>query len=90
MINKYKASEKNRYSVINEENIEIIDQIISELKQKGDSTGGVVECSVFGLDAGIGEPIFDGIENNIYLNGDGTDDVGAARFDPYSDRKSVV
>lgn len=65
MINKYKASEENRYSVINEENIEIIDQIISELKQKGDSTGGVVECSVFGLDAGIGEPIFDGIENNI-------------------------
>lgn len=65
IIKKYKTSEKNRYSVIDEKNIEIIDQIISELKQKGDSTGGVVECSVFGLDAGIGEPIFDGIENNI-------------------------
>lgn len=65
MMNKYKASEENRYSVINEKNIEKIDKIISELKLKGDSTGGIVECSVFGLDAGIGEPIFDGIENNI-------------------------
>ena len=64
-MNKYKASEENRYSVINEKNIEKIDKIISELKLKGDSTGGIVECSVFGLDAGIGEPIFDGIENNI-------------------------
>lgn len=37
-----------------------------ELARKdGDSVGGTIECAVLGLSAGIGNPIFDGIENKI-------------------------
>lgn len=38
---------------------------IQEAKQDGDSVGGVISCCVEGLPAGIGEPMFDGMENKI-------------------------
>lgn len=38
---------------------------INAARSDGDSVGGTVECAVIGMPAGIGEPIFDGIENKI-------------------------
>lgn len=43
---------------------EMINEILSA-KERGDSVGGVVECAIFGIPAGIGEPMFDGMENRI-------------------------
>ena len=39
--------------------------LILSVKEEGNSIGGCVECGIYGLDAGIGEPMFNGIENAI-------------------------
>ena len=38
---------------------------ISAAKESGDSVGGIIECGIIGVPAGLGEHMFDGIENRI-------------------------
>ena len=38
---------------------------IDEVRQQGDSVGGEIECAITGLPAGLGEPIFGGVESRI-------------------------
>ena len=40
-------------------------QVVAEARSEGNSVGGTVECTVTGLPAGIGEPMFGGVESRI-------------------------
>lgn len=40
-------------------------RVILNAKEEGDSLGGLIECAVLGLPAGLGDPMFDGMENRI-------------------------
>ena len=44
---------------------EAMQRAILDAKAGGDSLGGVIECRVDGLPAGLGAPMFDGMENRI-------------------------
>ncbi len=49
------------YNVPTEEMLEAV----AQAKAQGDSVGGIVECAVTGLPVGLGEPMFEGLENRL-------------------------
>ena len=56
------------FPVINRFNGDKMKTVVEIANQNNDSVGGVIECAVLGLPAGLGEPMFDGIENVIAKN----------------------
>lgn len=40
-------------------------ELIAAKKAEGDSVGGIIECVVNGVPPGLGDPVFDGMENRI-------------------------
>jgi chorismate synthase len=55
----------NPLPVLRRESGDAMRVAILAAKEKGDSVGGVIECAATGLPAGLGDPMFDGIENRI-------------------------
>lgn len=53
------------FPVLNEEAGKAMRDLIAEARAAGDSVGGIIECAVTGLPAGIGEPMFSGVESKI-------------------------
>ena len=52
-------------AVINIEAGERMAERIEQARADLDSVGGIVECAVIGMPAGVGDPMFDGVENRL-------------------------
>ena len=53
------------FPVLDPEAGKAMQDLIAEARAAGDSVGGIIECAVTGLPAGIGEPMFGGVESRI-------------------------
>ena len=53
------------FPVLDPEAGKAMQELIAQAKAAGDSVGGIIECAVTGLPAGIGEPMFGGVESRI-------------------------
>jgi len=61
----FRALRANAFPVISAGRGEEMQKVIEEARAAGDSVGGVIECAVIGLPAGLGDPMFDGMENRM-------------------------
>lgn len=59
------STEAKDFPVMDTARGEQMQALIAQAKTKGDSVGGIIECKVLGLPAGLGDPMFDGMENRI-------------------------
>ena len=64
-INLYKNITENEFPVINQNSAKLMKSEILKAKSLGNSLGGIIECMIIGLPVGVGEPMFDGLENKI-------------------------
>ena len=53
------------FPVVSDEISESMKSLIADARAEGDSVGGVIECVIRNLPGGLGEPMFDGVENRI-------------------------
>lgn len=54
-----------QFPVLNAKAAAQMKYLIRYAKEKGDSVGGVITCAITGLPAGLGEPMFGGVESRI-------------------------
>lgn len=59
------SSIQKDFPVLNREAGEKMRQRIAEARKNGDSVGGIIECIVTGVPAGIGGPMFGGMEGKL-------------------------
>lgn len=62
---RIKSAAQKSIPAISDNAAELMAQAILEAKGNNDSVGGVIECVAVGLPIGLGEPMFDGLENRI-------------------------
>lgn len=56
---------KKEFPVIDDEKGNRMKEYILDLKNKGDSVGGIIETAILNINAGIGSPFFDSVESKL-------------------------
>ncbi len=64
-IETYRAIRNRELPVLDESVIPSFSKVIDDARKEGDSVGGVIECLVTGLPAGLGSPFFDSVESRL-------------------------
>lgn len=59
------STAEKEFPVVDDKRGRLMRELIASVRDRGDSVGGVVECSVIGLPPGLGDPMFGGMENRI-------------------------
>ena len=68
MVDPHMDQIRTDFPVVEDEECQVADCLkdaIEQARKKGDSVGGEIECFVTGLPAGLGEPMFGGMESRI-------------------------
>ena len=68
------------FALLSAEDKNTLNDYFLELRQGGDSVGGVIECVVSGLSAGVGDAMFDSLESKIASLGYGVPAVKCIEF----------
>lgn len=64
-VNPNLDSIRKDFSVLNTDAGERMKEAIAKAHAEGDSLGGLIECAITGIPAGIGDPMFGGMESRI-------------------------
>ncbi len=59
------STARKDFPVVDDECGTEMKEYIEKIKAEGDSAGGIIECVVNGIPAGLGDPMFQGMENRI-------------------------
>ena len=60
-----KLTDNNEFPMINRDSSEKAQKLLEEIRMEEDSIGGIIQCGAMGVPIGLGNPIYDGIENNL-------------------------
>ncbi len=61
----FNETSRKELAVISNEAGELMKKAILDAKENQDSVGGIIECAITGLPAGLGGPLFEGLEGKI-------------------------
>ncbi len=53
------------FPVLSDEKHAEMQKLVADMQNKGDSVGGIIECGVYGLPAGLGSDMFGGVESRL-------------------------
>ena len=56
---------KKELPLLDDSKEEEMRKVILDAKKQGDSVGGIIECSIIGVKAGVGDPFFDSVESTL-------------------------